>query len=337
MNETPKQIQRQVESLSPQKSDLFSSMPFPKQESRQSHTDKGQRRFGLPLAGMLEKIHQGIIGRKVQAKKQAIAETNNPQEQAADRVAKVAVQGRKEGGMRNERANMEASQHRGSVVQKKGLQSEGKVSRSFQGQLKRQKGGGESLEPQFAGKMGGLLGTNLSDVRIHTDSNADKLSRKVQAKAFTTGQDIYFQRGEYQPKTESGKELIAHEVTHAAQQQKNSQAVGTVQRKVDMDWATYENRYFKNRLDEDNPSRRLWKKIKEHFAMKTTESNEALNYLDNDIKEDEVRQKFTSKAKEDEHKLWLFLLAEMESELQNGQWPKVNEGTIDAFLAEMFH
>jgi hypothetical protein len=44
------------------------------------------------------------------------------------------------------------------------------------------------------------------------------LTRSVSARAFTTGADIYFGRGEYRPGTSAGDELIAHELTHVVQQ-----------------------------------------------------------------------------------------------------------------------
>jgi hypothetical protein len=62
------------------------------------------------------------------------------------------------------------------------------------------------------------LNTPLSDVRVHTDEKADELSRNLQAKAFTTGPDIFFRKGEYNPTSRSGIQLLAHEATHVRQQ-----------------------------------------------------------------------------------------------------------------------
>jgi hypothetical protein len=53
---------------------------------------------------------------------------------------------------------------------------------------------------------------------VHTGTNADALSRSLQARAFTTGQDIFFRSGEYSPASSSGQKLIAHELTHTKQQ-----------------------------------------------------------------------------------------------------------------------
>ena len=62
------------------------------------------------------------------------------------------------------------------------------------------------------------LNHDLGRVRLHDDSEADTLSKSVQALAFTTGQDIFFKAGTFNPNTRTGVELIAHEVTHTVQQ-----------------------------------------------------------------------------------------------------------------------
>lgn len=66
------------------------------------------------------------------------------------------------------------------------------------------------FEPRF--------GMAFNEVRIHTDRHAHSLARSVNAKAFTLGKNIVFNRGEYQPESYQGKQLIAHELTHFAQQ-----------------------------------------------------------------------------------------------------------------------
>jgi hypothetical protein len=66
--------------------------------------------------------------------------------------------------------------------------------------------------------MSSALGDAFSDVRVHTDPLADQLARSVQARAFTTGSDIYFAGGEYAPRSSAGQQLLAHELTHVVQQ-----------------------------------------------------------------------------------------------------------------------
>lgn len=80
------------------------------------------------------------------------------------------------------------------------------------------RGGGHALPTGIRDEVAAHVGDPLTDVRIHTDSTADALSRSVSARAFTTGTDVFFAAGEYQPSSTSGRELIAHELTHVAQQ-----------------------------------------------------------------------------------------------------------------------
>ena len=61
------------------------------------------------------------------------------------------------------------------------------------------------------------LGASLSGVRIHTDARTDDAARSLDAKAFTRGQNIYFNAGQLRPGTEAGDRLLAHELTHTLQ------------------------------------------------------------------------------------------------------------------------
>lgn len=62
------------------------------------------------------------------------------------------------------------------------------------------------------------MGVDFSRVKVHTDAKSDQLNRSIQAKAFTTGQDVFFRHGAYDPSSRGGQELIAHELTHVVQQ-----------------------------------------------------------------------------------------------------------------------
>lgn len=80
------------------------------------------------------------------------------------------------------------------------------------------RGGGQSLDGGVQTKMGGAMGSDFSGVRIHTGSESNQLNEQLGAKAFTTGNDVFFRDGEYNPSSSSGQELIAHELTHVVQQ-----------------------------------------------------------------------------------------------------------------------
>jgi hypothetical protein len=77
--------------------------------------------------------------------------------------------------------------------------------------------------------MGARFGYDLSEVRIHTGPEADTLNHRLGAAAFTIGSDIFFGRGEYDPGSPAGLEVIAHELVHVVQQD-SGRATGTSNR-----------------------------------------------------------------------------------------------------------
>lgn len=84
--------------------------------------------------------------------------------------------------------------------------------------IQQRRGSGNPLPEAVRRHLEQGLNHDLSGVRIHDDAEADKLSKSVNAIAFTTGTDIFFQAGKYEPNTQTGLELLAHEVTHTVQQ-----------------------------------------------------------------------------------------------------------------------
>jgi hypothetical protein len=114
----------------------------------------------------------------------------------------------------------------------------GELSSEWEGELQRAKSGGQPLSPSVKEPMERAFGADFGGVRVHTGEQADRLARAIQAKAFTTGQDVFFRQGEYKPGSRGGKELIAHELTHVEQQKaqtdrKNGkQEANAIQRKI---------------------------------------------------------------------------------------------------------
>lgn len=66
--------------------------------------------------------------------------------------------------------------------------------------------------------FGTRFGHDFSQVRIHADTSAARLTRSLGAKAATIGPDIYFGAGRFSPETPTGRRLLAHELSHAIQQ-----------------------------------------------------------------------------------------------------------------------
>ncbi|GKS69028.1 hypothetical protein W03_10320 [Nitrosomonas sp. PY1] len=88
----------------------------------------------------------------------------------------------------------------------------------FERQLAASQGSGQPLPQGLRDEFSTKFGNDFSNVRIHTDSQADRLNQSIHAKAFTTEQDVFFRAGEYNPDSQSGRKLIAHELTHVLQQ-----------------------------------------------------------------------------------------------------------------------
>lgn len=84
--------------------------------------------------------------------------------------------------------------------------------------IQARRGSGNPLPEAVQRHLEHGLNHDLSGVRIHDDSEADTLAKGVNATAFTTGKDIFFQSGKFNPNTQTGLELLAHEVTHTVQQ-----------------------------------------------------------------------------------------------------------------------
>jgi len=88
------------------------------------------------------------------------------------------------------------------------------------------RGAGQPLDHGLRAHMEPAFGADFGGVRVHTDTRAHTLNTALSARAFTTGQDVFFRAGEYNPATSGGQELIAHELTHVVQQ------AGAVQAKL---------------------------------------------------------------------------------------------------------
>jgi outer membrane protein OmpA-like peptidoglycan-associated protein/Zn-dependent peptidase ImmA (M78 family) len=76
---------------------------------------------------------------------------------------------------------------------------------------------GQPLDAQAREFMESRFRQDFSGVRVHTDSRAARSARAVGAHAYTLGNDIVFGSGRYSPETRDGKSLLAHELTHVAQ------------------------------------------------------------------------------------------------------------------------
>lgn len=79
-------------------------------------------------------------------------------------------------------------------------------------------GEGRPLDPGTRARMESTFGQSFADVQLHTDGDAASLAGQMDARAFTVGEHIAFDSGEYRPGTLIGDALIAHELAHVTQQ-----------------------------------------------------------------------------------------------------------------------
>jgi hypothetical protein len=103
-------------------------------------------------------------------------------------------------------------------LQKADLGSKFQATAGLESRLAGERGGGRPLDEEVKGFMEPRFGNDFSSVRIHTGSNAVQMNQELQAQAFTHGSDVYFNEGKYNPGSNEGKQLLAHELTHVVQQ-----------------------------------------------------------------------------------------------------------------------
>jgi hypothetical protein len=96
--------------------------------------------------------------------------------------------------------------------------NDSQVSDALESRIVASKGSGKPLTQETLAYMEPRFGADFSSVRVHTDSEAAGMNRALNAQAFTHGRDVYMGEGKYNPDSDTGKRLLAHELTHVVQQ-----------------------------------------------------------------------------------------------------------------------
>lgn len=105
------------------------------------------------------------------------------------------------------------------LAQAKQDEGDAEVSPEVEAAIRRKRGGGQALDSGVRAQMEPAFGADFGGVRVHADAESDALSRELNAQAFTTGQDVFFRQGAYDPGSSGSRELLAHELTHVVQQE----------------------------------------------------------------------------------------------------------------------
>ncbi|MEI1374858.1 DUF4157 domain-containing protein [Nostoc sp. UHCC 0926] len=116
------------------------------------------------------------------------------------------------------------------MVQRRVSHGDMAATQDLEASINQARGGGQPLAKNIREPMEQGFGADFSRVKVHTDTQADQLNRSIQAKAFTTGQDVFFRQGAYEPGSRGGQELIAHELTHVVQQTNGRSVQKMIQR-----------------------------------------------------------------------------------------------------------
>ena len=174
------------------------------------------------------------IGYTVQPSLQ-VGAVNDPLEQEADAMADQIMRMPENGLVQrkcSECEEREKVQRRpmANFIQKKGTPGGTMASEGVSQKINASRGQGNAMAKPTQSFMESRFGADFSNINIHTGSEAAQMSQELGAKAFTVGNDIYFNQGQYNPDTNSGKHLLAHELTHTLQQGGGADIPATIQR-----------------------------------------------------------------------------------------------------------
>ncbi|MDM9583741.1 DUF4157 domain-containing protein [Nostoc sp. GT001] len=154
--------------------------------------------------------------------KLTVNEPGDIYEQEADNIAQLVMQRMSVGreALPEKEDQLQMKSLAGSITPLVQRQGGGRTAATseLETSIQQARGNGQPLADDIKQPMEQAFGADFGSVRIHTDAQSNRLNESIQARAFTTGQDVFFRQGEYSPGSDAGKELLAHELTHVVQQ-----------------------------------------------------------------------------------------------------------------------
>ncbi len=204
-----------------------------------------------------ERMSQLVVKPTIQAKSYDLSTPGDPAEREADHVADQVM--RRLGGETEQSVDPIRASPTAPILPDREGSSMGATPDSFASTLDSSSGGGRPLPSGLRRRVEGVMGESFAKVRVHSDPKANELSSSIQARAFTKGPNIYFGRGEYRPESPGGQRLLAHELTHVAQQAKSPDK-GTIHRKLTVGGTVYKG--WRIRGNSSKQVRQAWAKIK---------------------------------------------------------------------------
>jgi len=217
-------------------------------KSKPVHAPKGE--FNSPISSPIDHIFllQKTIGNQAVQRmmksgaiqpKLRIGQPNDIYEQEADRVAEQVVRMPESQVQRQPleeeeeeiqtkplaeqitplvQKQVEEEEKEEEWIQRKPERDYSVVTDAVKKRLDKAGGTGSPLPDNIREYMGSQFGYDFNEVKVHADGEAANLARSLSAQAFTSGKDIYFGSGKYNPNSTQGRRLVAHELTHVIQQ-----------------------------------------------------------------------------------------------------------------------
>lgn len=173
--------------------------------------------------------------------------------------------------MKCESCKHEEELQRKPIVQRKADGSQ-VASNNVSQKINSTKGTGHPLPKKTQQEMGKKMGADFSGVNVHTDNTAVQLSQDLGARAFTVGSDIYFNKGQYNPNSNEGKRLMAHELAHTVQQGKmNTYPTPNIQRQLGLQELDGDGRLHSVEIHWSENLRRLTRNADSNFNPSVTQ------------------------------------------------------------------
>ena len=156
-------------------------------------------------------------------RKLSVGTPDDPLEQEADDMAGKVMRMPEQNFIQRKCAHCEEEEKAqrkplSSFIQRKEAGGGTFASETVSNQINSSRGKGNKIDAASRSFMENRFGADFTAIKIHTDSEAIQMNRELNAKAFTLGNDIYFNEGQYQPGSDYGNHLLAHELTHTLQQ-----------------------------------------------------------------------------------------------------------------------
>jgi hypothetical protein len=144
-------------------------------------------------------------------------------EREADRVSREVVRRTVQGRTTDEDGSARLSLRSG-IHHSATSSAGGAISAEDQHAIQQARGRGQPLPSRVREPMEQAFGVDFRSVRIHADTQSERLAQSLQARAFTTGRDIFLRRGNQDLESRAGQELLAHELAHVVQQSHGNRA-----------------------------------------------------------------------------------------------------------------